>query len=321
MRLQDVFEENGWSIRRTPKVISHLQDLLENTKALRGMIDGIKPDEQSKGAGGGFHFGGVHRSTDSSVLIKLGSSPGERYWMEQMCHVAPKLVPSVYATGNKLGDLNIDWIALEKVDCSFLGPQWNGNEFDMLLDAAAHFQKAARQIPMAHVDRIDLNRLRAYFDKGLFDEGLSFDQTAPFDVIVRRLEEDFKWVCSVCCYEICHGDIQMNNGLALGAPPERCPLLLIDPLPKSQPWAFDAGYLQAINSEDRKRTGYTGLIHKLASYRLERGLEVCNEEDLDRLEKIVVAWYAIWTWDDEDAEESNDYVDEVERYVLESAAL
>ena len=147
-------------------MIHHLQVLLENTEDLRAIIDGIKPDEQSKGAGGGFHFGGVHLSTDSPVLIKLGSSPGERYWMEQMFHIAPDLVPSVYATGDRLGGLKLDWIALEKVECNFLGPQWNGNEFDMLLDAAAHFQGAARQIPIAHVERIELERLRRYFDEG-----------------------------------------------------------------------------------------------------------------------------------------------------------
>ena len=111
----------------------------------------------------------------------------------------------------------------------------------------------------------------------------------------------------------------MNNGLALGTPPGRCPLLLVDPLPKWQPWAFDAGYLQAINSEDKKRKGYTGLIRKLAHCRMERGLEVCSEIDLDRRERIVVGWYAIWCWDPEDAAD-RDYAAEVERYVSESAA-
>lgn len=320
MRLQDVYEEDGWSIRRDPEVIGHLQMLLANTAGLREAIDGLEPEEQSKGAGGGFHFGGVHRPTDTPVLIKLGSSLSERYWMEQMCRVAPGLVPSVYATGDRLGDLDLGWIVLERVECHHLGPQWEGNEFDMLLDAAAHFQVAARQIPMACVERIDLERLRAFFDEGLFGDGLVLDQPGPTEVVVHRLEEDFEWVCSVCRYEVCHGDIQMNNGLALGAPPGRCPLLLVDPLPKWQPWAFDAGYLQAINSEDRKRKGYTGLVRKLAHYRMGRGLEICSEADLDRLEKIAVGWYAIWCWDSEDAAD-RDYAAEVERYVSESAAL
>ena len=35
MRLRDVYEEDGWGIRRDPEVISHLQMLLAHTADLR----------------------------------------------------------------------------------------------------------------------------------------------------------------------------------------------------------------------------------------------------------------------------------------------
>ena len=319
MRLQDIYEEDGWTIRRDPEVVSFLQRLLEETASLRRVIHNIEPHEQSKGAGGGFHFVGEHCLTGVPALVKLGLEFGQRYWLEQMSKVTPDLVPSVYASGDKLGDLELDWIATQKVEYNSLGPQWEGNEFDMLLNAAAHFQEAARQVPRAQVQLIDLRRLRSYFENGLFGEGLAIDPPGPADVVVQRLKDDFEWVCSVCSYEVCHGDIQMNNGLAKGPPPERCPLMLVDPEPKWQPWAFDAAYLQAINSQDRKRKGYTGLVRKLAQYRLERGLEVCSEDDLERLEKIALAWFAIWCWHSENW--GCDYAQEAERYITESACL
>jgi hypothetical protein len=71
-------------------------------------------------------------------------------------------------------------------------------------------------------------------------------------------------------------------------------VLLIDFAPCRQPWAFDAARLQVLNSTDLMRPGFRGLVHKMAAIRVEKNLSTCA--DLDRLSRIILAWYAVVMW-------------------------
>ena len=99
------------------------------------------------------------------------------------------------------------------------------------------------------------------------------------------------------------------------------PAVLIDFHPIWQPWPFDAAYPQVINSVDRRRPGYTGLIHKMAVSRLLRGLAVPEETDLDRMATLALGWFAIRWWDAEKGAHFPDYLKATEAYVAASASL
>jgi len=314
----DIYEENSdHVIRRDSSTIDQILEQLKKTPVLCDLIDlDIDQGCLRIGAGGGFHFASTHPIKGTPVLLKIGSGLGERYWMEQISRTAPDIVPTVYATGSRLGKLEVGWILLERIEAYDLGAGWQGNEFEMLLEAAARFQAAAHRIPNRHTIQADLQWLRA-----CVDQGIQWGAPGPTNIIVDRMERDFAWVCSVCPPGVCHGDIHLGNGLPLGPPPKRCQLLLVDARPHWIPWAFEAAYLQSLVAGGKKYQGDTGLVAKLSNYRTHLGLTSCPGNELKRLETILMGWHMTWVWDPEDAEEEPDLAVVVENYVVASAEL
>jgi hypothetical protein len=257
------------------------------------------------------------RATGTPVVIKMGVDRNQLYWTRRMGATAPDLVPVLYASGTHLGALPIGWTVMERIAYGPLGPAWRGHEFSMLLEAAVTFQAAARAIVPRHLARMTAPLLRQWLESGL-----AAAPPGPGDVMLSRLEQDFAWVASVCTREICHGDVHMCNALTRTPPPAPGSALLIDCQPRRQPWAFDAAYLQVLNSIDRRRTGYTALVHTMAHLRSLRGLPVCTGRDLDVLARITLAWFAIRLWGlCPDRHMIPDYRHETERYIAEGAAL
>lgn len=317
MDLKDIYDERGW-ISRDPGVISYLTDLVQNTSSIKEDVEEIVPCEQSTGAGGGFHFSGIHSRFRTPVLIKIGVNANELYWMQMIHEHASDLSPVLHASGNTLGSLEMGWTVVEQIDCKGMGPEWKGDEFTMLLDAAVRFQKFSRDIEPQYFGMFHLGMLQDWFS-----QTLKCDPPGPVESLRERIKRDFEWISSVCPFEICHGDIQMLNGLVRTKPPEKSPVLLIDCQPMLQPWAFDAGYLQVINSIDKKRAGYKDLITKMNDIRRSYSLETCLTQDLEKLSKIILAWFAVrqWrrkpTWPDWFLEKYPDYIEETKRYIEE----
>lgn len=158
---------------------------------------------------------------------------------------------------------------------------------------------------------------------GLYRRGVEEGPPAPGPgrVVLDRLERDWQWVLSVCRAEMCHGDLHMSNVVSRTPPPEGR-ALLIDYTPQAMPWAFEAAYCQMLNSIDRQRVGYTGLVAKMAAQRTAHGPESCPPADLPRLSTILLAWYALRQWPISPYRHViPDYVHEIRRYIEESAAL
>jgi len=204
----DIYEENSdYLIRRDPSTIDLILGQLKKTPVLYDLIDlDIDQDCLRIGAGGGFHFVSTHPIKGTPVLLKIGSGLGECYWMEQISRTTNDVVPTVYATGSKLGDLEVGWLLLERIEAYDLGTGWQGNEFEMLLEAAARFQAAAHHIPNRHTIQADLQWLKA-----CVDQGIQLDAPGPTNIIVDRMGQDLVWVCSVCPPEVCHGDIHLSR--------------------------------------------------------------------------------------------------------------
>ncbi len=287
----NLFEPNGWRVSRAPEVVARLTETL--TEQLDERVSSIKLDEQSLGAGGSLHFSGVWSESRTPVLIKTGVNHNQLYWMPRIAEADPELQPKLFMFGDLLGNDRIGWMVMEFIKHGNMNYLWLGEEFSMLLDGAVRFQKAAKDIERRHIDTMSTEIIADWIEGGLRN-----DPPPPGSAsqILTRLERDFAFVSSVCPPEVCHGDIQMCNGLSRLPPPQTGGMVLVDCQPIVQPWAFDAGYLQCINSSDTRRKGYQGLVPKMARIRTEYALPACSGEELARLERIVLGWYALKQW-------------------------
>jgi hypothetical protein len=285
-------------------------------RELGALVREVAPERQQWSAGGGLHFSAAWRSTGAPVIVKLGADANQLYWTREVAAAAPDLVPALYASGDRLGELPVGWTVMERAPFGSLGPDWGGAEFGMLLEAAVRFQRAARGIEPRHVRIVDAGAVRRWLE-----EGLTSEPPGPAQRVVDRVEHDFAWVASVCEIETCHGDVHMCNAVTR-TPPGRGDALLIDCQPAVQPWAFDAAYPQVLNSIDKRRAGYTGLVPEMARIRSEYGMGSVAGRDLERLSRICLAWFAIRLWGLSPGRHTiQDYREETERYVVEGASL
>ena len=308
MASQKVFDEFG-RVSRQSEVLDRLREAVQNE--LGDSVDQLNLDEQRWGAGGGVHFSAVWVATETNVLIKLGATQKEVHWTRLICERAPDLVPTLFASGRQMGEIQIGWTVTERIKHSCMGPQYLGAEFPMLLEGAVRFQQATRGLEPDGIGTLDESLLAKWLA-----EGLRQSPPGPVGRVEKRMVSDLAWVKQVCQDEICHGDVQMCNGLTRHDPPANGPLLLIDCQPIVQPWAFDAGYLQVINSIDKSRKGFLGLIPQMASFREARLMSTPPQEAMDRLSAIVLGWFAIRQWGrNPDRHRIPDYRDMTELYI------
>jgi hypothetical protein len=312
--VEQIVDQHG-RMMRSPAALAALRAAVE--RDLGSMALAMSVQEQEWSASGGLHLVGTWRESDTPVLIKLGVNLNQLYWTRQIAATAPDLIPKLYASGEKLGDLQIGWTAMERIAFGPLGPAWNGQEFGMLLDAAVRFQRVTRAIEPRHAAVMDAARLRS-----LLEVGVAAHPPGPVAAVIDRLEADWAWVAATCEREVCHGDVHMCNVLTRTPPPDRGDALLIDCQPSMQPWAFDAAYPQILNSTDRSRVGYQGLVPQMARIRAGYGMSSCAGRDLDKLARITLAWYAIRLWGlTPDRHAIADYCAETEHYIRDGASV
>jgi hypothetical protein len=262
--------------------------LREHLRAeLSGRVENLTIRRPEWSKGGGLHFGGRWRATGAPVLGKMGVGPNELYWTQQLARAEPELMPMLFAAGECLGDLAINWIVLEHVRFGPLGFLWQGEEFTMTLEAGVRFQRAAQTVPFEGTPTMNTATIRTWLAPAL-----ALDPHGRAAGVAARLEEEFAWVASVCGLETCHHDLHLANVVTRTPPPARSRGLLIDVAAVIQPWAFDAAYLQALNWGDPHRLGWRDLIPRMASLRREHGLPVPSPRNLKRLEEIVLTWFA-----------------------------
>lgn len=304
-------------LSRRPEVLARLDRLVGADAAISEPIADLRRDEQ-RWSGTGLHYAGTWRTTGQAVLLKLGVGPEELHWMRILAVQAPDLVSTLFASGERLGPppaLELGWMASERLP-SGLHPGWQGQEFAMLLEAGVRFQQVARLLPPGPTRTVDQVAVR----RGL-EQGMARRAPCPVGRVLQRFDTDWAWVVRVCPPEICHGDLHMANALCRTPPPQPGRAVLIDPAPARQPWAFDAAWAQVLNSIDRQRAGYTGLVPCMAALRTAYGLPTCQGPELARLAAVTLGWFAIIAWGlSPDRHTIPDYAAEMRRYIEESTA-
>lgn len=286
-----LLDERG-SIIRAPEVLDALQQLVRAEPAISGRATAIALDPQAWGSSG-LHFSARMIDTGEPALLKINVPRDQLWWTERLARDCPDLIPRAFASGAALGGERLGWVIWERVR-NGLHPGWQGREFDMLLEAGARFQVAARDLAPDAQAAGALAILRVEDLAERIEHGVRRAAPGPAETVLRRLAEDWAWVTQICEAEVCHGDLHMANALCRDDPPGGA-ALLIDYHPIRMPWACEPAKPEILNA-DPARAGCRGLVAKQADIRARLGLSAPTGAALARLEAIVLGWWAIQMW-------------------------
>lgn len=293
-----------------PAAIAALIAALQAEPSIAGqLIDlELKPQPENKQT---LYLTGSNAVSGMPVFVKLNVTPWELHWMRTLGTHAPDLVPQVLAGGERLGVYALKWLVLERVPYQ-MGAAWGDRMYDLLAEAAVRFQIAAQSLDRRFTGIEGQDSTRRWIELGL-REGCP----GPLKHVLEQLDQDWDWVSRSCGLEVCFGDLTPVNALCRTPPPAGEPVLLIDPIPRVAPWAWDAAYCQTISTSSDVR-----MVRRMAEVRRRYGLHVPAEPDLDRLATIMLAWLsALWwgiaPWRHNDVP----WRAQIERYVEAAASL
>ena len=128
-----IFDRNG-RVSREDEVLWSILDAVNQTEEITSIASDVELFVQEYGLRA-VHLRGLHRETGLVVIIKVGTSARENFWCTELSRRAPDLVPGVYASGSRLGEIDVHWLASEAIPYGPLGNSWNGREFELMLDA------------------------------------------------------------------------------------------------------------------------------------------------------------------------------------------
>ena len=279
-------------VLKTPEVTAYLHRLVLGEPAISSAVCDVHPDPQHWGQSA-LHFSARRIGSGEPALLKVNVAPDQRWWTRGLARAAPELLPRVFAIGEQVGGVELGWVVWERVPGG-LSPAWRGREFEMLLEGGVRFQMAARALEQAAQAAGVLHELRVEELAGWLEQGVQRGAPGPADRVLRRVAEDWAWVKAVCETEVCHGDLHMANALCRDEPPGGA-ALLIDYHPTRMPWACEPAKPEILNAEPT-RAGCRGLVAKQAAIRARLGLSAPSGPELERLQAIVLGWWAIHMW-------------------------
>lgn len=306
-----IFDRSG-RVSRSDAVLGEILEAANQTEAITAIAGDIQPFLQEYGRVA-VHLRGLHRKTGLVVMIKVGTSARENFWCNELCRLAPDLVPRVYASGSRLGRIDVHWLASEAIPFGPLGNAWHGREFELLLDAGIRFYQQAEKIRDPTLDEttsMDVSRwLRGSIDR---------NPPGAVDGLLQKADLHWSFLLEKCGSDICFDDFHLCNGLVRDPPPDGKRVVLIDIHPRRQPWILDPAYLQVLNSSESGRPGHRDLIHGMAARRSEAGLRSLGGPDLVTAGKIALGWMAARQWRSDLAEWQPDYRDAYARFIAEA---
>jgi hypothetical protein len=121
--------------------------------------------------------------------------------------------------------------------------------------------------------------------------GVAIDNGCPGPAAeaLSRVDADDAWLRSLGAFVVGHGDVHFWN--AVSAHPDG-PWRLIDPIPRTAHWAWDAAYAQ-MTSGTRDTPD---LIRLLADERIRLGLPTPGMDEGGRLEAVLLGWSSMMWW-------------------------
>jgi hypothetical protein len=284
--------DDSGRVVKTRDVVAHLHRLVLAEPAITSVASEVEPDPQPWGRSA-LHFSARLVRSSEPALLKVNVAGDQLWWTRALAQEYPELLPCVYAAGERVGGESLGWVLWERVRGG-LHPGWAGREFDMILEAGVRFQVASRTLAHSAQAAGALHELRVEALAERLEQGIRRAAPGPAEQILRRVHEHWAWVTDVCEIEVCHGDLHMANALCRDEPPGG-EALLIDHHPTRMPWACEAAKPEILNAEPTRK-GCRGLVAKQAAIRSRLGLSAPTGADLERLQAIVLGWWAIQMW-------------------------
>ena len=306
-----IFEGDG-RVSRSGAVLGEILKAANQTEAITAIASDIQPFLQEYGMVA-VHLRGLHRKTGLVVIIKVGTSTRENFWCNELNRFAPDLVPKVYASGSRLGRIDVHWLALEAIPFGPLGSAWNGREFELLLDAGIRFYQQAEKIQDPSLNETTPMEVPRWL-QGSIDR----NPLGSVDKLLQKVDLHWRFLQEKCGSHICFDDFHLCNGLVRDPPPDGERVVLIDIHPKRQSWILDPAYLQVLNSGESGRPGHRDLIHRMAVKRSEAGLRSLEGPDLVTAGKIALGWMAARQWGSDLTEWQPDYRDAYTHFIAEA---
>ncbi|MFC7625489.1 hypothetical protein [Microlunatus sp. GCM10028923] len=218
-------------------------------------------------------------ASGAPCILKLADEL-EAIWMPAISARASDIVAEVLAHG-VLTELERPWLLL--ADLPHRGRSDRHDIARDVMRAAARFQQEATELELATYP-IDADFMITYAQQAI-DAGCP----GPASDVLARIGTDEDWLRSLGGHLKGHGDVHFWNALA---PTPDGPWRLIDPIPRTAHWAWDAGYAQLTSGLPET----PDLIMLLTQERQRLGLPVPGIEQFDRLRTVILGWSALLWW-------------------------
>jgi pyruvate-formate lyase-activating enzyme len=222
------------------------------------------------------------------LVLKIGISEGQRYWMGEISAICSHVVPQVLGSGATLLDQRLNWLLMEEVETDLisLAPAVQG-QLEMILAAAVEFHRAAQFVPPKFIATISTSDIARWLVQA------KHLGAPPNDVdrLLDTLEADFSFISETCDFEVCHGDLQpANTGWKEGT--VDIDSILFDCEPIVQPWPLEAVAL-GVKSGKMGAVQATDVMNR---FRRAKGYSSCPEEAINDVEAIALGWSAARLW-------------------------
>jgi len=309
----EIFARNG-VVSRSRETLAHILEAVNQTKAITRIASDIELFVQEYGMAA-VHLRGIHRKTGLVVIIKVGTSSRENSWTKKLHKVMSDLVPKVYASGAKLGNIKVHWMAMEAIPFG-LGDSWKGKEFDLLLDAGIRFYQASTKINDPTLLETTQETVKKWLQRSLIKR-----PPGPIDNLLAKVYDHWGLIDEKCGREVAFDDFHLANVMTKEPPPNSRSAILIDIHPRWQPWILDPAYLQVLNSNDPNRPGHKNLISRMARKRKDADLRSLESDELEMASKIALGWMAARQWKPEVAKKQPEYRAVYEKFISEASEI
>jgi len=212
------------------------------------------------------------------VVAKLPVPPRERRWLQRLQpdqHEADEVAPRLFASGEELGGYDLAWVVMERLPFGPLGSQWDGAEFDLLVEAVGRFYVVAEQVEVDRPPREeDWPSIIARARKHLRERGIADEQrwNKAIKQVQKKLGHMLELWNARDCNHWCHGDLHLANAMTRRQPPEGPALLFDFAEAHAGHWIEDAVYLEHLYWGHEKRLGGRKLSKLIAHERKAHGL-------------------------------------------------
>jgi hypothetical protein len=304
--------ESGYSLDRQSRVgdgsrMEHAVDPSLILAAVRkdpvvgGLVEDVRPDPPDQA-----RLFRARSSSGSACVLKVGLGDLEAVWMPQLSRRSTDVVAEIIAHGH-LDGLDLDWLLMP--DLPHRGRSDRPDDVRGVIRAVARFQQEAVELDLPTYP-IDEEFLTTYARQAI-EAGCP----GPAVAVLPRIPADEAWLRSLGGQVKGHGDVHFWNAVA---PTPDGPWRLIDPIPRTAHWAWDAAYAQLTSGVPAT----PDLIALLGDERQRLGLPVPGVEQFERLRMVLLGWSALLWWAIMPARRGEDWWrDEVERDVAALAGL